>query len=137
MLKMLKIVKNPIFVFGSLFLVTMLISFFSPLTISSNGFLDDFIGSQLLSLLSVILTVTLASVANIHLTLSKKTNEITDHKKKAAAKKAAGEARVEINSNALGLFVTFLFALVLLIIDGHFILYDIYQSMFRLSGDDT
>lgn len=161
--KITEFVTSPSIVFGTLFCVLMFLTFQKPLWLSSNAFLEDFIGSQLLSLLALVLTVTLASIANIHLTLTRIVADYPDSDKKEAVKGVADIAREEVNSSARGLFYSFFIAVGLLILDGHFIkethqqghvqsfvysvcimilvfniwvLYDVYQSVISLSSNN-
>jgi hypothetical protein len=52
--------------------VIVCVSVATPATLSdANGFLKDFVGSQLLGFLGVVVTITLASAANLHFELNK------------------------------------------------------------------
>lgn len=144
---------------GLLSLFVLSVSLFEPKLLADNSFLDDFIGSQILSLLAIILTITLASVANIHLAL----NRIIESKFKddfLLGYKGAEPVRKEINSNAWMLFWSFLICILLLLINGQFgkityvqsfvygicliilvlnvcVLYEIYKSVYALIGIPT
>lgn len=87
-----------------------------PELLSKNEFLNDFIGADYLSLLAVMLTVTLAAVGTVRVSLYKLVSEKfgDDPKKKAAARDAISEA----GRNAWWLIGSFFFALVLLLLEG-------------------
>lgn len=134
------------------FLIAVVIAF--PEWLSGNEFLKSAIYIDLLSLLVVILTITFASVANIHLTL----NRLLEGAK-PSVNMAAAEVRTEIDSNAWVLFGAFVicviamlfggamaenstgkaiaFAICLLVLLLNFlVLNDIYQSIFALTSLD-
>lgn len=87
-----------------------------PEWMSDNTFLKGFITFEILSLLAVILTVTLASVANIHLAINR---IIAKHLSGNFAQvKVAEEIKAEIKSNAWTIFYSFFFAVAILFIKG-------------------
>lgn len=133
---------------------------FDPNILASNTFLDKFVGAELIALLSLILTITLASVANIHLALNRIIKD--NFKDVKAGYAAAMPVRREINSNAWLLFVLFIFSVAAIVMHGWFseniylesfvygielivlvlnicVLYDIYRSVYELveiGGED-
>lgn len=99
-------------------MITVAISatFCVPDFFGKNAFLSAFITFELLNILIVILTVTLASIANIHLSL----NRVARLKFKDRAKGAAhaDEVRREINQNGWLLFWLFVISCVLVFFKG-------------------
>jgi|GEM_PF-2518364 len=89
-----------------------------PDALSENTFLMGFVNHEVLGLMSVILTVTLASVANIHLAL----NRIIAKKLKATDEvlSVAREVKSELRDNAWLIFWGFALSIVLLLIKGAF-----------------
>lgn len=87
-----------------------------PEWLSDNTFLKDFISFEILSLLAVILTVTLASVANIHLSI----NRIIIRHLSGNGEQArlAEEIKNEIKANAWTIFYSFFFAVLVLFVKG-------------------
>lgn len=88
-----------------------------PTALSRNSFLTQFMGPDLISALVVILTITFASVANIHLSIGRM---IIRSKNPQAAKDAASRVRSQINSNAWLIFWGLVVVLVALFIYGEF-----------------
>lgn len=87
-----------------------------PEWMSDNTFLKGFISFEILSLLAVILTVTLASVANIHLAINR---IIARHLSGNAAQvKIAEEVKSETKANAWTIFYSFFFAVLILFVKG-------------------
>ena len=87
-----------------------------PEWLSDNTFLKGFITFEILSLLAVILTVTLASVANIHLAINR---IIARHLAGNTAQiRVAEEIKTEIKSNAWTIFYSFFFAVGILFVKG-------------------
>jgi hypothetical protein len=84
-----------------------LVTAFKPDFLASNSFLLKFAGSELLSLLAVILAITFASVANIHLALNQIIGRAFAHKIEHGKRKAQ-PLRNDINGNAWLLFYAFL-----------------------------
>jgi hypothetical protein len=128
-----------------------------PQLIGNNVFISGFVGYELLSLLAIILTVTLASVANIHVTLSK---ILVNKFDKREMKLAAQAIRKEINDDALYLVLGFISIIIVVVFKGYpvtnifalsainsfgiwvlflFILsmYDIYRVVYGLSEFDA
>ena len=89
----------------------------NPYILANNEFINGFVGGDLLNLLAVIMTITFASIANLHLTISRliganfKEN-IADGQKKAAA------LRGQLNTNAWLLFWVFALAVLCSIAKG-------------------
>jgi len=124
-----------------------------PEVMATNTFLSAFVTHEILGLLIVVLTITLASVANVHLTI---TRIIRDKfPVEAEGRAAAAPARREINSNAWSLFWAFGVCVILLLVKGSnpgqiyvlslanglallvllfngLVMYDIYQTIFDL-----
>lgn len=89
--------------------VLVLVSVCVPAVLAQNNFINSFLSEQLISILSVIMTVTTASVANIHITF----NRIeANHKRPGVFK----DARKEINHSAILLIGLFVASIVLLIL---------------------
>jgi hypothetical protein len=84
-----------------------------PNWLSDNTFIQAFVGPDLLSLLVVIVTITFASVANIHLSL----NRFTAHAS-PKIRQGVSEIRAEINSNAWLIFAAFVASVMSLIVKG-------------------
>jgi hypothetical protein len=129
-----------------------------PDFLASNEFLKDFVGSELLSLLAVILAITFASVANIHLALNQIIARVYEKNIEHGQVKA-GEIRKEINSNAWLLFYAFLACAAVLFFKALFsdndyvlsamngialgtllvnvlVFHDIYSTVFALAASD-
>lgn len=86
-----------------------------PSVLAKNMFLDAFISHEILALLIVILTITLASIGNIHLTLSRMVQRFEN---KAEGELAATPARDEINSSGWSLLYAFAVCVIVLLIKG-------------------
>lgn len=86
-----------------------------PVWLSSNVFLRDFISFEIIAVLVVILTITFASVANIHLALNR-----IEAKAKGSRKSRIGEIRQEVNSDAWVIFWAFIVCVAALLIKGAF-----------------
>ena len=125
-----------------------------PAIFADNRFLNALMGPDLVAVLVVVLTITFASVANVHLSISRL---VAKAHNRQAAEAAAGSARAELNSNAWSIFWAFLVALVALFFNGHFpadkvadalttavcltvilfnglVMHDIYRSIFLLAA---
>lgn len=87
-----------------------------PEWLAENEFIDSFVGADVLSLMAVILTVTLASVANIHLAL----NRIVAKRFLNAPKlkDAANGVKKELTDNAWFIFWGFVVTVLALAIKG-------------------
>lgn len=81
------------FIFGLAVACGVLLSFCNPSILSDeNGFLSDFVNHQFLNFMGIIVTITLASTANIHINLVRmeKENEGLDlDKTRAAVRRSA------------------------------------------------
>lgn len=86
-----------------------------PAVLAENKFLDAFISHEILALLIVILTITLASIGNIHLTL---TRLVSRFENRAEGELAATPARDEINSSGWSLLYAFAACTLILLIKG-------------------
>ena len=90
-----------------------------PDFLSGNKFLDDFAGHDLLSLLAVILTITFASVANIHLALNQIILKVFSGDIRRG-QDTAQATRDDIDSNAWLLFWAFIACTAFLLVKGAF-----------------
>jgi len=140
----------------ALAVVVAVLTIAAPSVLAKNTFLDAFVSHEILALLIVILTITLASVGNIHLTITRLVNRFEN---KAEGELQATPARNELNSNAWSLLWAFCVCLVALLIKGGFsdepylvslmngaavvilvynllVLYDIYTTVFDLVKQD-
>jgi hypothetical protein len=129
-----------------------------PTWLADNEFLKSVMTHELLGLLVVILTITFASVANIHLAITRMVSSAGQNRD--AANESARGIRREINSNAWTIFAAFIVAVGSLLWKGAFphnvfivaashaiglivimvnvlILHDIYRAIFGLAGADT
>lgn len=129
-----------------------------PSFLAKNEFLKAFISHELLGLLAVVMTITFASVANIHLTISRLVAQAPAEKREAARETIA-ETRSELNSSAWLLFWAFIAAAIILLVKGTvtenvwvesaanglalgtllvnaLVFYDIYQTSFVLASSD-
>jgi hypothetical protein len=129
-----------------------------PDFLASNSFLEKFVGSELLSLLAVILAITFASVANIHLALNQIVARVYAKNIEHGQVVARG-IRGEINSNAWLLFYAFLICTAALFVKALFtdnayvhsatngvalgtllinilVFHDIYCTVFELAASD-
>lgn len=87
-----------------------------PHWLAENAFLKGFVNHEVLALMSVILTVTLASVANIHMAL----NRIVARRfgGNSELKIAASEVKREIKDNAWYIFWAFVLTIIVLLVKG-------------------
>lgn len=129
-----------------------------PEALADNRFLDEFMGPDLIAVLVIVLTITFASVANVHLSISRMIAR-TPAPDKAAARGAATGARSEINSNAWTIFWALVVTLIALFLNGEFpkdkmvdaittavcmtvvllnglVMHDIYRSIFMLVASE-
>lgn len=127
-----------------------------PDILANNEFLRAFMGPDMMAVLVVILTITFASVANIHLSISRMVSGAAN---KAAASRAAEGVRTQINSNAWVIFWAFLVAIIALFLHGQFpkeamvrsfataacltvlllnglVMHDLYRTIFILVSND-
>jgi hypothetical protein len=126
-----------------------------PDILANNGFLRQLMGPDLVSVLVVALTITFASVANVHLSISR---IIASAPKPEDAKVAARPVRAQLNSNAWTIFWAFLVALIGLFVYGAtknemaqsfamsvcltvvllngLVMHDIYRSIFILVANE-
>jgi hypothetical protein len=134
--------------------VVVVLTICHPAVLATNTFLNAFVTHEILALLIIVLTITLASVANVHLTITRIIR--TKFKDEAAGAVAAAPARQEINSNAWALFWGFGVCVVVLLLKGSFadqpyivslangsgllillfnglVMYEIYQTIFDLA----
>lgn len=129
-----------------------------PSVLAENVFLKNFVNHEILSLLVVVLTITFASVANIHLTISQTQTKIEDaQERKRIEEQFAKPLRRETASSAWLLFWAFVVCFLAVLVKGQFgeveravsavhavalivifinaaVLYDIYGAVFALVG---
>lgn len=129
-----------------------------PQILADNRFLDEFMGPDLIAVLVIVLTITFASVANVHLSISRMIAR-TPESDKGAARGAAKGARREINSNAWTIFWALVATLIALFFNGEYpkdrlvdaittavcmtvvllnglVMHDIYRSIFMLVASE-
>jgi len=127
-----------------------------PTFLAENIFLQGFINHEILALLAIILAITFASVANIHLALNRIIMR-TVGRKKERGQQASQKVRREVNSNAWLLFWAFIVCVISLIVKGSMpdhtyivsamngvalavlllnvlVFYDIYRAIFAIVG---
>jgi hypothetical protein len=88
---------------------SIVISICRPDAITKNDFMGKFVGADLLNVLAVIMTITFASIANIHLTVSRVIAAAFRENPSLGQEKAAGLRR-ELNTNAWLMFAGFIWA---------------------------
>lgn len=93
------------------FVITCCFSAYRPEWLGNNKFLHEFIGSPVVEILVVVLSITFASAENIHLHISKLEGELGVSFK---------TTRDEINQNLWGLFFALACSIVLLIWKGKY-----------------
>ena len=138
--------------------VAATLSLFFPTLLADNEFLKGFINHEIMAFLVVIMTITFASVANIHLTVSRSQAAISDPAKRAKLEAdVAKPLRDETRSSAWLLFWGLVVCGVALLVKGWFpdvkqvvsfvhgiaiivlvtygvVTYDIYEAVFELVG---
>ncbi len=87
-----------------------------PDWLNENKFLIDFVNHEMIALMAVVVTVTLASVANIHLALNKLVIRRFDGDREL--KSAAIAVKQEMNDNAWIIFAGFGASLIVVLIKG-------------------
>jgi hypothetical protein len=87
-----------------------------PLLLAHNVFLGEFVSHEALALLAVVLTVTLASVANIHLAINRMVSEKFKNEPNLVA--LASEIKAELRQNCWFIFGAFAACFFLLIWKG-------------------
>ena len=144
---------------GSLFLLSAVLACLTitaPAPLAQNEFLDDFVSHEIMAFLIVVLTITFASVANIHLAVSRMQGGIKNDQFRASLERDfATPLKRETRSSAYLLFWAFCICAIALVIKGQFptiayvksavhsiavvvvvinamVLYDIYQTVFAL-----
>jgi hypothetical protein len=144
-------------VFTAVTFASVITTCVNPKLLSENTFLTELVSHEILSMLVVLLTITMASVANIHLALGKLKNSLLA--KGVDITPNIQRARGQLSRNAWSMFASFCVLLVVLLIKGHvttefwiaachaaaiiivsfnlLILYDIYISTFMLTSLDT
>ena len=103
-------------------IVAALATAFWPKILAENEFLKNYVTHEILSLLAVTMTITFASVANIHLSITRSLQSaVRDPVARAAIEeKHAKPMRVEINSSAWLLFWTFAVTFIAVLVKGQF-----------------
>jgi len=93
---------------------------FAPKVLAENTFLDAFVSHEIMAFLIVILTITLASVGSIHLTMTETLQRMVPDKeaRERVEKGAAADFRAEINSSAWYLFWAFVVCAASLVVKG-------------------
>lgn len=134
----------------------VVLSLAHPEILASNKFLNQVISHELIAILVVILTVTMASVANIHLSLGKLRIRLLE--KGVDVREDIRLARVELSDNAWYMFYAFCSVIISLVVKSHFesiyvdsfvnafgvlvfifnllVLHDIYKSVYLISSLD-
>ena len=131
---------------------------YRPEFFAKNGFIDLLVSHEVLALLGVILTITFASVANIHLALNQVIARV--YRKDIQKGQAKAQAvRDDINSNAWLMFWAFIICIGLLILKGEMasnvfwrsalnglvlgtvlvtvlVMYDIHRTVFLLAASN-
>lgn len=134
---------------------------FAPQFLACNEFLKGFVTYEIMSFLIVIVTITFASVANIHLSINKTQASVNDAAKRQHLEdNFAAPLREETSSSAWLLFWGLVICAICLFIKGQFptnsyvvsgvhgiavlilimnavVLYDIYSTVFGLVGLDN
>jgi hypothetical protein len=129
-----------------------------PTFFAQNSFLDPLVSHEILALLAVVLTITFASVANVHLALNQVIARVY-RRDLAKGQNRARAVRDDINDNAWLLFWAFVFCLAVLLLKGQMgdnlfwrsalnglalavlilnglVLYDIHRTVFALASSD-
>lgn len=150
-------IKFIIIIAYSLFVAVATVA--NPSFLAINKFVDDLATYELLNILGLILTITLASIVHIHFEISRIVARIYSKKLEIGQAKAT-EARLELNSSAWYLVGSFGSAVILLTIKSEMlenlywrsglnglaigtlflmvmIMYDIHRSIFRLAASDA
>lgn len=154
----MKVVWTVLLIFGVAVVLTL--SAFCPKILAENKFLVGFVTYEIMSFLIVIVTVTFASVANIHLSISKTQAGVSDEAvRKRLEEQFARPLRDDTRSSAWLLFWSMVICAIALLIKGQFpteqhvvsavhgvailvlitnavVLYDIYETVFALVGLD-
>ena len=145
------------FIVALVALTSALTSAVCPEFLGENTFLEELVSHELVSILVVILTVTMASVANIHLALGRFEKSMSEQG--IDVKNLIADARMELSENAWYIFGSFCVLIVVLILKGSTesifwisayhsvalviialnlaILYDIYKSVYLLVSMDA
>lgn len=141
---------------GAVVLVTFVMTMANPDLLGSNKFIVELASHELVSILVVILTVTMASVANIHLALGRLNKRLTSNN--IDISQQISGAREELSENAwymFGSFIVLIFVLILkswaeslfwisachsivliILALNMAILFDIYKSVYMLASLD-
>lgn len=93
---------------------------FRPDILASNKFLAGYVTHEILALLAVTMTITFASVANVHLSITRSLQSaVEDPKQRAKIERDyAMPLRNEINSSAWLLFWTFIAVFIIVFMKG-------------------
>lgn len=105
----------------AVFGVTAMATAAVPHVLANNTFLTGFVNHEIMAFLIVVLTITMASVANIHLSISRLTASVKDpERRKAIDDGVAKPLRGDIESSARLLFWSFGVCAVALVVKGEF-----------------
>lgn len=103
--------------------VLVAVSVCRPEILAKNKFLEGFINHEILNIMGVIMTISIATIATIHIWF----NELEDKHKQ----KVFGPARREINQSAFYFIALFLLQLLLLVVRSFFEGNDLAMSLFN------
>jgi hypothetical protein len=107
--------------------IWIILSISEPWVLSDeNKFLKDFVNHELLNVLGVIMAITLASAANLHLEF----NKIED----AASKTFLTNTRGKVKFSAFSMIVIFFLAVVVVVLKSHLATNDISASFINGSA---
>ncbi|WP_140418387.1 hypothetical protein [Sphingomonas mucosissima] len=95
---------------------------FRPDILATNKFLEGYVTHEVLALLAVTMTITFASVANVHLSITRSLQSAVDDPEERGRieREHASPLRREINSSAWLLFWTFISVFIIVLLKGHF-----------------
>lgn len=136
--------------------IAAVLTIYRPTVLADNDFLGEFVSHEILALLIIIVTITLASIGNIHLTITRLASRFEN---KAEGELAAKPARDELNSSGWSLLWAFGVCVVVLLLKGAYgsdvyvrsgangaalivllfnmlVLKDIYETVFDLVEQD-
>lgn len=140
--------------FSTFTLFLIICTGYDPFFFQKNIFLDRLASIEFLPISSVIMTVTLASAANIHLALSRFLRKM--HQMGVDLNDEIGSAKQELNGNISSMFIAFVFSIFAILLKGSLssdyvyggaflnsfvflmfvlfilIIYDVYTSIYEL-----
>ena len=104
--------------------VWIILSIVEPWVLNdTNTFLRDFVNHELLNVLGVIMAITLASAANLHLEF----NKIED----AAKKTILSGTRAKVKTSSFFMIYLFILAVVVVVVKPHFTVSEVTTSFFN------